>query len=318
LTPIRHQQYANRTTFKTGQIGQDVVDHRSNWGRWTDADQLGALNLITPERVLSAAGLVREGRVLSLAHTIRHDIPHHPDRQGPMHVLTVDGGDYAAGASLKGDSRVADDYLAMPLATGTHLDGLAHAWAGDSLYNGHPSTSVRSRGAKFCGIENVYGIFTRGVIADVAGYRGEDWLPASHCITADELAGSLKETEPGPGDALLIRTGWLNPENINARGMRDAQQHQPGIGLGAVDWIADRDVALVGGDTLGIEVIPPEDSTRSMPVHIALLRDLGTYMMEMLRLDELAASGRQEFLLVVAPMRIRGAINSPVNPLAVF
>lgn len=294
------------------------MDGRSNWGRWTDADQLGALNLVTPDRVLSAAGLVREGRVLSLAHIIRRDLPVHPDRQGPMHVLTVDGGDYAAGASLKGDARVADDYMAMPLATGTHLDALAHAWAGDSLYNGHPANSVRSRGAKVCGIENVRGIFTRGVIADVAGYRGEDWLPPSHCITADELTGALKETEPGPGDALLIRTGWLDPENIKARGMRDIQQHQPGIGLGAAGWIADHDVALVGGDTFGIEVNPPEDSTRSMPVHIALLRDLGIYMMEMLRLDELAASGRQEFLLVVAPMRIRGAINSPVNPLAVL
>jgi kynurenine formamidase len=304
--------------LKTGQNRKVVVERRSNWGRWTDADQLGALNLITPERVLSAAGLVREGRVLSLAHVIRRDLPVHPDRQGPMHVLTVDGGDYAAGASLKGDARVADDYIAMPLATGTHLDALAHAWAGDSLYNGHPANGVRSRGAKACGIENVHGIFTRGVIADVAGYRGEDWLPPSHCITADELAGALKETELGPGDALLIRTGWLDPENIKVRGMREIQQHQPGIGLGAAGWIADHDAALVGGDTFGIEVNPPEDSTLSMPVHIALLRDLGIYMMEMLRLDELAASGRQEFLLVVAPMRIRGGINSPVNPLAVL
>jgi kynurenine formamidase len=294
------------------------VDGHRNWGRWTDADQLGALNLLTPERVLRAAGLVREGRVISLAHVIRRDLPVHPDRQGATHVLMVDGGDYAAGASLKGDARVADDYIAMPLATGTHLDALAHAWAGDFLYNGHPANSVRSRGAKFCGIENVVGIFTRGVIADVAGYRGEDSLPPSHCISANELAGTLKETEVGPGDALLIRTGWLDPGNVAKSGIRAIQQHQPGIGLEAAAWIADHDIALVGGDTFGIEVNPPEDATRSMPVHIALLRECGIYMMELLQLDELAASGRPDFLLVVAPMRIRGGINSPVNPLAVL
>jgi kynurenine formamidase len=294
------------------------VEKRTNWGRWTEADQVGSLNLMTPERVIAATRLVSEGRVLSLGHIIRHDIPHHPDRPPPMHVLTVDGGDYAAGARRNGGACVADDYLAMPLATGTHLDGLAHAWTGDALYNGHSPMDVRSRGAKVCGIENVYGMVTRGVIADVAGFLGEQWLPPSHCVTAEEIAGALDGMKPGPGDALLIRTGWLASENLSERGLRGIQKAQPGIGLGAVDWIADHDIALVGSDTFGIEVLPPENPATGMPVHIALLNNLGVYMMEMLQLDELAASGRREFLLVVAPLRIRGGINSPVNPLAVL
>src|SRR5215475_9174045 len=194
---------------------------RTNWGRWSTDDQLGALNLLTPDRVLTAVDLVREGRVLSLAHVLRHGMLHHEDRVPPMHVLTVDGGDYAAGARTRNGEGartsngvcVADDYLAMPLATGTHLDGLAHVWGEKGLYNGHSPSGVRSRGARACGIENVQGIVTRGLLADVAAYHGGQALRASHCITPEEIEGSLGGLEPRPGDALLIRTGWLDPEN---------------------------------------------------------------------------------------------------------
>jgi kynurenine formamidase len=100
--------------------------------------------------------------------------------------------------------------------------------------------------------------------------------------------------------------------------MEVIQRKQPGIGMEAVDWVAEYDVILVGCDNLGIEVLPPEDPSTAMPVHVALLSELGVYMMEVLQLGELAASGRREFLFIVAPLKIRGGINSPVNPLAVL
>jgi kynurenine formamidase len=88
--------------------------------------------------------------------------------------------------------------------------------------------------------------------------------------------------------------------------------------MAAVEWVAEHDITLVGCDNFGIEVLPPEDPATGMPVHVALLSGLGVYMMELLQLGELAASGRREFLLVIAPLKIRGGINSPVNPLAVL
>jgi kynurenine formamidase len=299
---------------------------KTNWGRWSADDQLGTLNLITPERVLGAISLVRDGQVVSLGQVLRHGMLHHEDRLPPMHVLTVDGGDYAAGARTRSGGGaqtsngacVADDYLAMPLATGTHLDGLAHVWGEKGLYNGHSPSAVRSRGARVCGIENVQGIVTRGLLADVAAYRGVESLPASHCIVPEEIEGSLGGVEPRPGDALLIRTGWLDPANVRASGMEVIQRKQPGIGMAAVEWVAEQDISLVGCDNFGIEVLPPEDPATGMPVHVALLSGLGVYMMELLQLGELAASGRREFLLVIAPLKIRGGINSPVNPLAVL
>jgi kynurenine formamidase len=206
----------------------------------------------------------------------------------------------------------------MPLATGTHLDALAHVWGEKGLYNGHSPNAVRSRGARVCGIENVKGVVTRGLLADVAAYRGEEWLSPSHLITPEEIEGSLGGIEPQPGDALLIRTGWMDPRNVKVNGVEVFQKLQPGIGMEAVEWVAERDIVLVGSDNFGIEVLPPEDPSTAMPVHVALLSELGVHMLELLQLDELAAANRREFLLVIAPLKIRGGINSPVNPLAVL
>ena len=41
----------------------------SNWGRWGKDDQLGATNLITPEKRRQAAALVKDGFTVSLAST---------------------------------------------------------------------------------------------------------------------------------------------------------------------------------------------------------------------------------------------------------
>lgn len=295
-----------------------MTDAGSNWGRWSTDDQIGALNLLSPERVVAAAGLVTEGRVLSLAYVLRHDVPRVDERPPPVYILTVDGGDYAAGAKTLGPARIADDYISMPLATGTHLDGLVHAWGDDGLYNGNDPNTVRSRGAKVCGIENVHGIVTRGVLADIAGLRKEPWLPPSHVITPEEIEAALGNVEAQPGDALLIRTGWMAKENIKARGMSAIEKQEPGIGTAAASWIAEHDIVLVGCDNIGVEVLPPEDPAAGMPLHLTLLNRLGVYLLELMCLDELAATGRHSFLFMTAPLRIRGGVNSPVNPLVVL
>lgn len=292
----------------------------SNWGRWGDDDQLGAVNLLTPDRVLGATGAARKGEVVSLGRVIRHDIVKVVDRPAPTFVLTVDGGDYAAGARSTGAAYLADDFLAMPLATGTHLDGLAHAWSADGLYNGHDPNQVRSRGAKVCGIENVKGIVTRGVLADICKLHGVESLPASHEITVDELVEAT-EGQGSPvqaGDALLIRTGWLSPANIAQTDPRALETTEPGIGIPGARWIAEQDIAIVGADNLGVEVFPVENPEDGVPVHLALINRLGVHMIELMDLEELAAKADGAFMFVVAPLRLRGAVNSPINPLAVL
>lgn len=293
---------------------------RSNWGRWSTEDEIGALNLISDEHVAGATALVTAGRVLSLGRVIRHDIVRVADRTGPTHVLTVDGGDYAAGARPPGGVATADDFIAMPLATGTHIDALAHVWGSDGLYNGHDPKLVRSRGAKVCGIDKVAGIVTGGVLADICRLHGVESLPPSHVITAGELEAATVGLGAAPeaGDALLIRTGWLGDANVAARNGSGLEAEEPGVGREAVEWIAEHDIAVVGADTLGVEVLPAEGGVPGAPMHVELIAQLGIHLIEVLDLDDLAALRPQRFLFVVAPLRIRGAVNSPVNPLAIL
>ncbi len=294
----------------------DVSQVRTNnWGRWGRDDQRGTLNLITPEKVIESSTLVRTGQVFALGRQIRHGMLHAQDRNGPTYVLTVDGGDYAAGSKTFGRAKIADDFLAFSPALGTHLDGLAHVWEGDELYNSHSANGVRSRGAKNLGIQNVSGVVTRGVLLDVAGLHGGPLAP-SHRITVEEME-TCAEAVGGvrAGDAVLIRTAWLVDETRNRKEM---ETMSPGIGIESGQWLADRDVALVGADNMGVEAFPVEDTEAFIPVHLMMLREYGIHLLELLDLEELSVAGATEFQYVMAPLLIRGGINSPVNPLAIL
>lgn len=291
---------------------------RSNWGRWSADDEIGALNLITQDHIRGAISLVKRGHVLALGRVIRHDIVRVADRPGPTHVLTLDGGDYAAGARPPGGVYTADDFIAMPVATGTHIDALAHIWTEEGLFNGHSPNLVRSYGARACGIDKVTGIVTGAVLADISALHGVESLPPSHVVTAEELGEATAKTPPEPGDALLIRTGWLTPANMAGRDPRSLEREEPGVGASAVEWIAERDLAVVGADTLGVEVLPAEDGSPGAPMHVELIARLGVHLIELLDLEELATLRPERFLFVVAPLRIRGGVNSPVNPLAIL
>jgi kynurenine formamidase len=286
----------------------------SNWGRWGADDQRGALNLVTPEKTAQACALVREGRVISLGRQIRYGMLKTEDRPTPTYVLTVDAGDYAAGARTFGRAKIADDFMSFSPGVGTHLDGLAHVWEGDQLYNGHDANGVRSRGAKVLGIQNVDNVVTRGVLFDVAALHGGP-LPESHVITVEEMERCAQQAGGvQPGDVALIRTGWLLDDS---RPAKELESLSPGIGVDSARWLAERDVVLVGSDNFGVEAFPVEVPEAYVPVHIMLLREFGIYLLELVDLEALAASGAKEFLFALAPLKIRGGINSPVNPLAI-
>lgn len=289
----------------------------SNWGRWGEGDERGTLNLITPELIVRAAGLVRQGKVYTLALPVQsHKVPVFPGRTPAMHFMTMDGGDYAAGTAAPGGFQYTDDYLVTACHNGTHIDALSHVCSGDKMYNGFGAGQVKSYGARRCGIDKVGAIVTRGVLLDVAALHGVPHLPASHVVTPADLDAccARQGVQPGPGDAVLLRTGWLttfaaDPGNFD--------RAQPGLGLAAVDWFRERDVALIAADNTAVEKVPEEDPAARLPVHIRLLRDLGIHLMELLDLEALARDRAHEFLFMVAPLRITGGVGSPVTPLAI-
>ncbi|PQO24204.1 cyclase [Rhodobacteraceae bacterium WD3A24] len=296
----------------------DAIDMRErNWGRWGDDDERGAGNLLTPERVAAAAGLVGRGDVYPLGLPIgARTTPVPPNRPGPQHYMTRDGGDFAAGLRRKGGFETTDGVVMMGEHVGTHVDALAHVGDEGRLFNDHPLSGVRSNGAATCGIEKLPAIVGRGVLLDVCALKGTDRLDPQYVITDDDLAACAERQSltVEAGTIVLVRTGWLS--TFREEGAAAFFLTEPGIGMAAAEWLAARDVVAVGADNYGIEVVPTEDG-RPGPVHRALVRDCGIYLMEMLVLDELAAAGVPEFLFVAAPLPITGGVGSPLNPLAI-
>ncbi|MFF3569177.1 cyclase family protein [Nocardia jiangxiensis] len=307
-----------------------MVDSRGNWGRWGRDDERGAANLLTSDVVLRALGSVRAGRVLPLAMPIQgatsnggaQRVPHLPGRPLPQHFMSVDGGDYAAGArKIKGDMGMSDDALIVsPHGTTTHIDALAHVWRYDTLYNGLAADRIRSYGATRCGIERLGGIVTRGLLLDVAGHLGVDYVPAERTIDAELLQECAKTAgvQPRSGDVVVVRTGW---PRVYAEDPERYQGAQPGLAYSAGRWLVDQEVVAIAADNAAVGAIDADGGfpgTLDEDIHLLTLWEHGVYLLEMLWLEELAVAGSAEFLFIAAPLQIAGGTASPLTPLAVI
>lgn len=288
-----------------------------NHGRWGAADEVGALNLVTPEKTREAVGLVRTGRVLSLAEPLGPQTPVPPHRNGPTRFMDRDAGDYALGARTLAGFKFAEDTVQFAVHSGTHVDALAHAWSGTHLYNGHPEGFTRStKGAERCGADKLVPVVTRGVLVDLVAATGTVLAPRQ-AVSAEDLRRGISEheIELEPGDAVLIRTGWLESRASTDNYFAD----EPGITDDAARWLSSRDVCLVGADNYAVEM---QSGTSGFPAHLHLIQECGVPLLENVVLGELAAElnrqSRSTFLFVFAPIPLVGSTGAPLNPIAVL
>lgn len=290
-----------------------------NWGRWGTEDQRGALNLIDGPTVLQALRRCKTGKVYSLAIPIGHfATPQVSDRPNPERLTLAAPADSAVYETYGAVEGVGanEDLIIIPSHAGTHMDALSHVYSEGTVYNGHPAGSFTPKlGAAKCGIEATGSFVGRAVLLDVAAWAGEEFLEAGRVVTADDLEStrSAQGTEVLPGDIMIVRTGWLE-----ARQKPDGPPAglEPGLGLDAVNFIRDHDIAVVGADNAAIESIP-FDKNIFLAVHIELLVKLGVTLVEHLWLAELAADRCYESTLVVGALPVTGATGSPVNPIAI-
>jgi kynurenine formamidase len=200
---------------------------------------------------------------------------------------------------------------------GTQFDGLGHIGIGDLYYNGNNRLDfAKPDGLKKLGVENVGVFVTRGVLIDVAGYKGVEHLEGGYEITVEDIEGALKKqgVEIRPGDVVITHTGWgkfwiTDNERYNAT--------EPGIGLGAGQYLVDNEIVMVCADSWGVEVVPNPDESLAFPVHQLILPKNGIYILENIITEELAMDKVYEFAFVFAPLRIKGATGSPGNPIAI-
>jgi kynurenine formamidase len=303
----------------------------SNWGRWGSEDQVGAWNLVTPEKVVEAAGCVRRGVVFSLALPFGPGGPNEggrPGRPNAMLFISMSGTDIESGAMdtlYPGSGKFTDDWVTMNLSSSTQWDGFPHVFHQGRGYNGVAASSVTSLGARRNSITELKNrIVTRAVLADLPRVGGIDWLEPGTAIQPEDLDRALdaQRTSVGAGDVLLVRTGQL--AQVRARGSWGDYAGvgpAPGLGVRCGAWLAERNVAGVATDTWGLEVLPYEMDDTIAPLHQILLAHCGISIGEMFDLEDLAKDcehDRQyECMLVAPPLPLRGAINTPVNPQAV-
>lgn len=315
-----------------GSVGIDQVrvwaNRYSNWGRWGEDDQRGALNLVTPDKVAAAARLARTGKVISLGLPFDSNGPQSGrwgGRWNPIHTMLQSGGDIELGAQDHlAHARYTDDAVSMPLQCATQWDALAHVFFEGRMYNGYPTSDVDGFGAKHNGIENQRAdVVSRGVLLDIPRLLDRPWLEDGEAITPEQLDACLarQDLQVGPGDVVLIRTGQL--AHVRDRGYWGEYDGGPAPGLGArtIPWFAERQVAAYATDTWGTEVLPNDTDGVFQPLHIVLLVHVGVLIGEIFDLEELgvdcAGDGVYEFLFVAPPLPITGAVGSPINPLAV-
>ena len=300
----------------------------SNWGRWGADDQIGTLNNVTPQDVVAAAGLVRRGKVFSLGLSLKEPIQSglFGGRWNPIHTMLATGTDAAAGVQDGPGAylRYADDSINMPCQASTQWDALCHIFHGDKMYNGYDAALVDARGAKKLGIENVRDRMAgRGVLLDVARWKGVASLDDGYAITNDDLDGcaAAQGVEVRKGDFVLVRTG--HQERCLAR--KDwagyAGGDAPGLAFETCYWLRRTDIAAICTDTWGCEVRPNETNEAYQPWHWVVIPAIGISMGEIFYLKELAedcdADKVYEFFFCAPPLHLPGGAGSPINPQAI-
>ena len=314
----------------TANVSYSADNPGEKWwpSEWGADDQLGALNRLTPAKVLAAAGLITEGKIYDMGRVFEEDMPLFDlTPQYRKYSLTVPG---APSWGPMGENRLAwnEDYISGHITqNGTQFDSLSHMATftgkpGDlnevRYYNGYSHADIGTgRGFSKLGVEHVTPIFTRGVLIDVAGLKGR-MLECTEEVTLTDLHAALKrqgmdESVIQPGDALFYYTGWGTLWKTDNNKFNSCV---PGLSDKAGDWMVDRKVILVGTDNWAVETSPEPDPTQFALNHQKFLVENGIYIMENINFSALLLDKAYEFAFVFGAIPFKGATGSPARPFA--
>jgi len=287
----------------------------SNWGRWGKDDERGAINLITAAKRKQAASLVKEGASFSLSRDAEKEKA--ADNPVPFGNEMIRTGVNNPGSS-SGDRFI----IAHHGYAHTHMDSLCHFFYKGKMFNGFPQELVTERGAGKNSIENFKnGILTRGILMDMARFKGVDYLEPGTPIYPEDLDAWEKKAhvKVGSGDVIFIRTGrWALRD---AKGPWEASKKSAGLYASCAKWLKSRDVAMLGSDAAS-DVMPSGVEGVAQPIHTLVLVAMGMPIFDNCDLElvskEAARRQRWEFMLSAAPLPVPGATGSALNPIATF
>jgi len=322
----------------TGCAGKPWVDGNvmdtplgSKWwpnAMWGEGDQAGSTNWFKkPEVVLRAIAEIKQGKTIKLGHEYTAEMPLFGARKFSLRIPgTPTGGPFGSNKIMWND-----EFLSTEVGqVGTQFDGLGHIGvqvgaAGDKnemrWYNGFSAAEMgNAYGLNKLGVEHLNPIIARGILFDIAAYRGVDSMKAGEVITMDDINGALakqgmSDYTPMPGDAVIFRTGWEmhwgDPATFNSGA--------PGTGMEAARWIAETVKAgVTGADTWPGDAVPNPDPACAFCVHQFLQTRHGIINQENMKLSEAAALGVYQFAYFYSPAPIKGATGSMGAPVAIY
>jgi kynurenine formamidase len=297
---------------------RELFGSLSRWGRWGADDERGALHLLTPERVATAAALVRDGTTVTLSLPLNTEAGVHNPMPADHHMTAL------ASAAEPGAPHFSKDYIGLDYHNDghTHIDALCHVAYHGSLYNGKPETAVDERGAQADSIEVLKdGLVGRGVLLDIPRARGVPWLEPGEHVFVHDLEGAEREhgVTVAAGDILLVRTG--HARRLAELGPWNTAEAKAGLHPSAMRFVGERRVAALGSDG-NSDTAPSSTEDVDFPIHVLALAAMGIHLLDYLQFEDLRAicerTGRWDFLFVTAPLYIVGGTGSPVNPIAIF
>ncbi|MEM7291784.1 MAG: cyclase family protein [Pseudomonadota bacterium] len=283
--------------------------------RFGAEDTLGAVALLSPEKVAAAAKLVKTGEVYALGVPTGPDSPAYGPRRYQMTILQLDDGSGTPiGANqLSGN----DDLMNTWMGIGSQIDGLGHIGINHQYYNGLGAKDfVQVTGLGKFSIHEIPPIVGRGILLDMASYFGEEILPPGKAFNKEDIEGAAKAQgiTVKQGDVVLFHTGWLKVADQDGKKFMSGE---PGLGIGGARYLVNQGVVAVGSDTYGVEVIPFENRGQVFPVHQELLTKGGVYILENMDTRALAKDKANEFLFVLGQPRFVGAVQAIINPVAI-
>jgi kynurenine formamidase len=299
----------------------------SNWGKWGKDDHSGTLNYVKPHHIVEASKLIKTGKVFSLGIPLDRTGPQtglFGGRFNPIHQMLATGTDAVAGEQDWNRIRYADDTLMLCVQGATHWDALGHIFYEDKAYNGHDAKKINSGGLSVLGIEHSKSKMNgRGVLLDVARFKGVEFLEDGTGISNDELDACAKaqKVEIKEADFVILRTGQM--ERCLQTGVWGgyAGGDAPGVKFENCYWCHEKKIAAICSDTWGVEVRPNETTEANQPWHWVVIPAMGLCMGEIFYLKELAEDCARdkvyEFFFCGPPLIITGGTGSPINPQAI-
>ena len=298
----------------TAEMIEQWMTELSNWGRWGDDDQLGALNLITPEKRKQSVALVREGISVSMSHNYIKEQAADAPRVFEHEML-------GSGQGLWASDRYSIAYHGY---THSHMDSLCHMAIDGVMYNGFTRAEHVSE-AGFCGklaiLDAKQGIMTKGVLMDIPRLKGVDYLELGTKIYVEDLEAWERQAgvRVEPGDVMFVRSGrWARRAAV---GPWATSEQAAALHVSVAPWLKERDVAMIGSDHTS-DALPSGVEGVREPVHQMMLVAMGVRIFDNLDLEavaeEAARQNRWEFLLTAAPLAVTGGTGSPLNPIATF